>query len=83
MKIPLVAVNVKTTKILSINVILDEYIHDSTQLLELIEENIIKSEYMSTTTTTTAIIYSVMMVLMKVMRFLSIWKTMEFCYVLK
>jgi hypothetical protein len=48
LKIHIVAVNVKTKKILSIK-ITNESVHDSKALPELVEENIIKSNVMSTT----------------------------------
>ena len=69
-----IAVNVKTKKILSIKVT-DEHVHDSKQLPELIN-GVIKLDSMTTTTGKLL----VMMVLMKVMRFLGIWKTMESCH---
>jgi hypothetical protein len=44
-----IAVNVKTKKILSMKVTIDEHVHDSKVLPELVE-NIIKSDDMTTTT---------------------------------
>src|SRR3954454_25039576 len=49
-----IVVDAKTKKILSMKVTIDEHVHDSKALPELVE-NIIKSEDMSTTTTTTTI----------------------------
>ncbi len=56
LKIHIVAVNVKTKKILSMKVTADdEHIHDDSKALPELVENILKSDDMSTTTTTTAI----------------------------
>jgi hypothetical protein len=74
-----VAVNVKTKKILSMKVT-DEHVHDSKALPGLIE-NIIKSDSMTTMTTRQE--NYLLMVPMKVMRFLGIWEIMESCLVLK
>ncbi len=69
-------VNVKTKKILSMKVT-DEHVHDSKALPELVDD-IIKSDRKLTIGKLFADV-----VLMKVMRFLDIWKTMESYHVLK